>query len=79
MKEGTWKILAIIFICLFIIENIIIAWGYLAVVNEEDKINECYYDICEGYPDAWYELDVCTCYDYDNLGSLVTAKEKYMK
>jgi hypothetical protein len=42
-------------------------------------MNVCYYDICSGYIDAWWEEGVCYCYDYDLLGQLEVAKTEYMK
>lgn len=78
MKDK-WKTIAIIFIILFVIETTYVIWEVNVYFNEVDKKNECYYDICNGYPDAYYEADVCTCYNYDMFGSLQIAKEEWMK
>ena len=79
MKPTTWKTIAIIFIVLFILENLWIGYGLYLIDKDEDRINECYYEICKEYPDAWYEADVCSCYDYDLLGTLVVVEQEYMK
>ena len=78
MTDG-WKVTAIIFIVLFILETGLFIWGWNETVQEEQNMNECYYDICGSYVDAWYELDVCTCYEYDILGELMVAKTEYMR
>ena len=43
--ENGWKTIAIIFMVLFIIENLIFAWAILYTWQEEQYINECYYDV----------------------------------
>jgi len=49
------------------------------VANEEAKMEECYYDICNGYSEAWVDGNICYCYDYDVMGNLNIVDEKYMK
>lgn len=49
------------------------------VTQEENKTLECYYEICEDYPDAIREGNLCYCYDYDLLGEKILAKTKVMK
>jgi len=74
-----WKITAIVFIilfCLVVSFNILSWWAY---ESETKKINECYYDICEQYTEAYYEDGVCKCYEVDLLGEYTLAKSKYMK
>lgn len=79
MEKTTWKTIAIIFIALFILENLFITWTVLETNKEIEKTNVCYYDVCSEYPEAMYEYDLCTCYDYDLLGDLVVVKTEYMK
>jgi len=76
-----WRIIAIIFMILFILENLLIAYGVYLNISEENKIMECYYEICKDYPSADYDSDynLCYCYDYDMMGGLVIAKEVWMK
>lgn len=76
--KGYWKVLAIIFIIIFILENAFFVWAYLSVVQEEKQTNYCYYDVCEDYPQAYYLDKLCTCYEYDLIGNLQVAKQKYL-
>lgn len=83
MDEGKltnrWKIIAILFIILFLVENLFIVWTYYVGLQEENKVIDCYYDICGDYPEAYYESDVCICYDYDVMGELVIAKTEIIR
>ena len=74
-----WKITAIIFIILFTLETAFFTWAIVLATNEENKINECYYEICNEYPDALREDNLCYCYDYDVLGNLQIVKTELMK
>ena len=78
-SSSKWKVIALIFIILFILENLFFIWASLVVIKEEDKTKECYYDICGEYPDALYEEEVCYCYESDFFGDLIIAKTEYMK
>lgn len=77
MKEKHWKTLAIIFMVLFLLENLFFGWSLYLVNQEEKNINDCYYNTCNEYPEATFEENVCTCYDYDLMGSLIVAKTEY--
>jgi len=79
MEKTTWKILAIIFAALFIIETSIFIWGAVTVANENEKIEKCYYDICSEYPEALVEGNVCFCYEYSYLDQLIVAKTEIIK
>lgn len=78
MEKTAWKTLAIIFIILFILETSYVSWSIWVYEQQIQKTNQCYYDICEGYPDAWYQDGLCTCYEYDLMGESVVAKQKLM-
>jgi len=78
-KTNHWKTIAIIFIILFTLETLTIIWGTILVQEEEEKTAECYYDICEDYPEAYFEDNFCYCYDYDQIGELVLAESNFMK
>jgi len=78
MEKHTWKILALILLTIIILENLAIGWGVYLLNEEENKSNICYYDVCEGFPEAWYGEGICTCYDYDLIGNLQIVKEKYL-
>lgn len=74
-----WKIVAIIFILLFVAETFFMIWSVMYSNSEEEKTLICYYDVCEEYPDAWYENNLCTCYDYDVLGDLIPVDWEIIK
>ena len=74
-----WKTIAIIFITLFVIENVFIVWSTILILREEKQTMECYYEICKDYPEAWLEDGLCTCGDYDVLGNLQAVEWEVMK
>ena len=78
MANG-WKITAIVFILLFVLETAFVGWGLYLVQHEEEVRADCYWNICENYPYAEWNVqtadNVCYCYDEDY--ELVTTK--YMK
>ena len=74
-----WKLIAIIFIVLFVLETSFVLWGLKINADYERDYYSCMYDICEDYPYADYLEPICSCYDYDIMGELVIAKEDYIK
>ena len=79
MEKHGWKILAIVFIILFVIENLYLAWGFILLAQDDQKIDACYYEVCSDYPEAWYEDNLCTCFNLDfNTGEYVAAKTELM-
>ena len=76
MANG-WKITAIIFICLFVAETALMVWAVNLALDEEEAINDCYYNTCAGYPDAWYEAGVCSCYDINEYGEYEEVMTSY--
>lgn len=78
-KTNKWKVVAIIFIILFTLETLMIIWGTILIQEEEEKTAECYYDICEDYPEAYFLDDYCYCYDYDQTGELDLVLMEYME
>jgi len=74
-----WKIVAIVCLVLLLVENILFGWALWSSINENNKMNVCYYDICSDYFDAEYVNNVCFCYEYDVFGELKLAKTEYMK
>ena len=79
MEKLGWKILAIVFIVLFLIETSYLAWGLSLVITEEENTAECYYNICADYPQADYANKVCNCYDYDEENRYEITLREYMK
>lgn len=78
MDKKGWKATAFVFICLFVSLVGLGAWGYIDEVNYEKKINSCYYEVCDTYPEAVLDGNVCFCYEYDNLGYLIESKTEVM-
>lgn len=76
---NAWKITAIIFIILFLSETIFWVWMIKIGIEETAKDTECYWGVCEDYPQAERIGDVCYCYDYDVLGELQLADTEIMK
>jgi len=74
-----WRTTAIVFICLFVAIISFNIWAYTLIVDEEAEANNCYYNICEEYIDAWYEEGLCTCYNIDEQGVYEIAKTEYKK
>jgi len=79
MKPGIWKVLAIVFIILFVVESLFVIWMIYYSLKEDERTNECLYNICDEYPYAEYLDGVCYCYDYDVFGELYLDKTKYIK
>ena len=77
-KMVNWKIIAIVFVCLFVAENFLLGVGIYLVAQEENMLKECYYKVCEGYPDADLIDNICTCYEYDLIDNLIPVKHKIM-
>ena len=61
-----WKVLAIVFIILFIIETIVVIGLYNFGLNILDNENECAYNICEveTYDTYYYDYPTKFCYCY---------------
>ncbi len=78
MEKRGWKIIAIIFITLFVVENLFLGWGMSLIQDSINKENECAYNVCGEDLIEYYEYfddeEVCECYDIDmNL-----IKSKYL-
>lgn len=80
MEKNTWKVLFIIVLVLFLLENSLVVWGAVSNKQIEKQTNVCYYDICADYPDAYYDYQtkLCDCYDKDLMGNKIIAKTEYM-
>ena len=74
-----WKRLAIIFMVVCFLETSFFVWAYYTATAEENKLNECYYEICSEYPEAILEDSICSCYDTDLLGNYIIEKQEWMK
>ena len=79
--KARWKVIAIVFIVLFILENLFIGYEMYVYKKQRERTMECYYEICNNYPDADYRPTdgLCVCYDYSLLGELDVAKTQIIK
>ena len=66
MNEKSWKVIAILFIVLFVLETALIVWAVREAVDQEDKEKECILNACASYPSYDYDTyeEICRCYDY---------------
>lgn len=77
----SWKAIAIIFIVIQVLEIVLvisfIGYAIYLVNEEEEQKDQCYYNICEDYPEAEVVDGLCYCYDYNEEGNdFVLAKTK---
>lgn len=78
MKDSTWKTLAIIFMCLFLIETIFFVWSFNLGTEMIENENECAINICDvGNTNDAYSYDaydkICYCYRGNEV-----SYQKYM-
>lgn len=74
-----WKVFAIILLIILIVENVFIAWGWYMIAQDERKTEECYYDVCAEYEEAYIVGNICYCYEYDVFDNYVVAKTQIIK
>ena len=74
-----WKFIAMLFIILFVIENLILLFAFQSINREQQNANLCEYRICEGYFDYEFSDGVCYCYEYNNVGELGIYKEELVE
>lgn len=65
MEKTTWKVLAIVFFIIALLETSLFVWAYVEIDREEEMNLLCSYDICNLYEESFYEGNVCTCYNWD--------------
>lgn len=80
MVNKAWKTLAIIFIILFTLETSFLTFSIIYYSADQEKQNECYYDVCSGYNQVYYESNVCECYSInEETSEYELAKIFYFK
>lgn len=76
MEKQGWKVIATIFVILFIAETIFLLWMYSLGTSTIEKENVCAYNICGD--DPYYQYfdyeEVCECYDAD----MNVIKQEYL-
>lgn len=79
MDKG-WKIAIVVLWILFILQNVLFIWGAISILQEEEKIYQCYFNICSEYEDVDFVDDICTCYEYNyKIEDYEIKKQIYMK
>lgn len=78
MEKNTWKTIAIISMSLFVILLFLNIWAVNYTLQEDEKYNECLYNVCSDYSDGYYEDGVCSCFSYDNNNELIMGIERYI-
>jgi uncharacterized protein YpmS len=73
MSNG-WKIFAIILLVILILENAFIIYAFYVSFQENERKLECYYDVCEDYADAYYDVSTKLCGCYDEFGDIQVRK-----
>tara|TARA_R100000789_G_scaffold30675_1_gene34368 strand:+ start:84 stop:326 length:243 start_codon:yes stop_codon:yes gene_type:complete len=75
-----WKVTAIIFIIITILFSAFMVLSISLYNEEQEFTNECYYNICEDYNDAYYDVweRTCTCYNINYDGEYSVEKVKYL-
>lgn len=74
-----WKAIAIVFIILFVLLLAFVGLGAFLVDQEDQRIKECYYEICADTPEAQLVEDICYCYDYDKNGEWEVVNTHIMR
>jgi hypothetical protein len=71
-----WKIIAIVFMSLFIVENLCIGYFMYEITEDIELENKCVYDTCYDYPSYYYYdfTGLCECYDGNEV-----VKAEYLK
>ncbi len=64
MEKTGWKIIAIIFICLFILSSLLIVSFYKLGSEVIKNENECSINICSDYETFFYDSyeEICYCF-----------------
>jgi len=72
MEKKGWKILAIIFIIISILEFSSIVWAWNYATDSIEKENECMYNICSGYDTYYFD-------DFDSMCFCTRGEETYQE
>jgi len=59
-----WKVIAIIFIILFLLESAFLLWAYNLGAETIEKNAECQLNICKGHDSYFYDDTEKICYCY---------------
>ena len=67
--KNKWKLIAWIFIILFVLSVLVIAWAYNAGTEMIENENTCSVNICANYDAYFYDdyEEICYCYTGDEI------------
>ncbi len=71
-----WRITAIIFVIISILEFLFIGWIFSLGTEMIEQENECSINVCSDYSSFYFDYDFGMCYCYEN-GEIVY--EEYIK
>ena len=79
-----WKVTAIIFISLFVVETLLFGWILNIGMEEVGKEDNCIREICKGYDTYYYGDELCQCFEdgemvRDNLDEVYGTPSKNNK
>lgn len=66
MEEKNWKIVALIFMGLFLIETVLVAMAYNVGTKLVEMEKECMFDTCGDYSSYYFDQSEQNCYCFDN-------------
>ena len=69
-----WKVTAIIFIIISIVELVLFVGLIKLGINIIEKETECQVNVCAGYDAFYYDGDICYCYEDNEI-----TKEEYIR
>lgn len=72
-QKRFWKVLAILFIILFLSETTFVIWFINLGIKTIEKENECSFNICEDFQSYSYDSVENICYCFEN-GELIKHK-----
>ena len=85
MEKKGWKIIAIIFIILFVAETSFVLYGVSLVKQQEEDTNYCIKNVCgydyytgnwtEEFYDYYYDKEKQTCYCFDENNEVAKIEE----
>jgi hypothetical protein len=76
MEKTGWKVIAIIFIILFILETSFLIFAFNLGTSIIENESECSINVCEDYLSYYYDTYTNMCYCYENHE---VVKEQYIK
>ena len=74
MAINKWKVVAIIFIILFVLETFLVVYFGYSNINYKIKQEHCATTICSEYPAFTFEDSVCSCWDGNEIKYQVIVK-----